>query len=112
MFKNLSYVHTYLIFFVCISIFVFSIVNIIQDAYQDLETESDERKLGKLHEVIADNSVELGLYNKAVEHYINVVSNCIRGIFTMQTWLQVGFIVVSMILHKDLTLLFSMVPSD
>ncbi|XP_005099958.1 tonsoku-like protein [Aplysia californica] len=52
---------------------VFKSVNKIQDACQDLETESDDRKLGKLHEVIADNFVELGLYNKAVEHYIHVL---------------------------------------
>lgn len=45
----------------------------IQEAEQDLETETDEKNKAKLNEKIADSLVELGIYKEAIKKYDIVV---------------------------------------
>ncbi|XP_059178063.1 tonsoku-like protein [Physella acuta] len=52
----------------------FKNVTKIQEAEQDLETETDEKKKAKLNEKIADSLVELGIYKEAIKKYDIVVT--------------------------------------
>ncbi|GFN80014.1 tonsoku-like protein, partial [Plakobranchus ocellatus] len=45
-------------------------VNKMQEAALDLETNTDERRIVELREILADGSAELGNFSEAVEHYL------------------------------------------
>uniref|UniRef100_A0A2C9JSZ2 Tonsoku-like protein n=1 Tax=Biomphalaria glabrata TaxID=6526 RepID=A0A2C9JSZ2_BIOGL len=52
---------------------IFQSVNKMQEAVQDIETETEEKKLSKHLEIVADCCAELGNYNEAIENYLKVL---------------------------------------
>ena len=47
----------------------------IQDANEDLASEANNLKQAKLHEIVADNYVNIKLYEKAIDHYLMVLES-------------------------------------
>ena len=65
-------------------------VSQIQDSHQDLSTDVEDSQLAKLHETIADKCVDIGLYGKAVDHYIQVV-----GCLGVDNMIYITYVMIS-----------------